>query len=110
MLSLKQCLKDIANFIKISDNNLQIGKVLVQWGTSSKTIAAKDGDSNVIVFLKNYTATPVVFTQSTVGTNFSGLWVCGVKNITTTQFDMTFHNQYTAQQVITGNWIAIGKA
>ena len=108
MLSLKQCLTDIANFVRISNNSLQIGKILVQWGTSSKSIAAKDADSNIIVFPTIYSSVPVVFAQSTSTTNFAGLFMCGVKEITTTQFGMTFHNTYTVTATIQGNWLAIG--
>lgn len=108
MLSLRKCLKDIANFVKISNDSLQIGKILVQWGTSAKTIAAKDADSNIIVFPTAYSSVPVVFAQSTTTTNFAGLFMCGVKGITVTQFAMSFHNTYTVTTTIQGNWLAFG--
>ena len=110
MLLLDKCLEDVAKFLGVSDSSLKIGAILIQWGTSSKTIAANDGDSNTIKFPKAYSATPVVFAQSTSTTNFTGLFLCGVKEITTMQFGMTFHNQYSQRTTISGNWLAIGKA
>ena len=113
MLGLKQCLRDIANaWPKISvgaqSGSLKIGSLLIQWGTSSKSIASKDADSNIIVFPTAYSSVPVVFAQSTVATNFAGLFMCGVKEITVTQFAMSFHNTYTVTATIQGNWLAIG--
>lgn len=110
MILLDKCLEDVAKFLGASDASLKIGPILIQWGTSSKTLAAKDGDSNIIKFAKKYSTTPVVFAQSTATTNYAGLFVCGVKEITATQFGMTFHNQYSQSATITGNWFSIGKA
>lgn len=110
MIFLDKCLEDVANFLEVSDASLKIGPILIQWGTSSKTLAANDGDSNIIKFAKKYSATPVVFAQSTVTTNFAGLFMCGVKEITATQFGMTFQNQHSQSTTITGNWFSIGKA
>lgn len=110
MLSLKKCLTDIANFMGISNNSLRVGKILIQWGASSKTVAAHDADRNTITFAQSYSQTPVVFAQSTSATNFVNLYMCGVSTVSTTQFFMTFQNTYTSSYMITGNWLAIGVA
>lgn len=116
MLSLRKCLKDIANaWPKISvgtqTGSLKIGPLLIQWGNTSMTIPA---GSNVaekkIQFPIPYSEDPAVFGQCTFSTNYPDLFNITVTTISTTRFSMGFRNNYATKYTIPAVWIAIGKA
>lgn len=110
MLSLRKCLTDIAKFFAISSNSLKVGSILIQWGSSTQSVAADNRVNLTVKFPKSYSATPVVLAESTANTNFPELFQCGTKSITKAQFTMVFRNQHSNAVDLPGVWIAIGKA
>ena len=79
MLSLKQCLRDIANtWPKISvgaqSGSLKIGSLLIQWGNTSMTIPSGANVADKFIdFPVKYSLIPAVFGQCTFSTNYPDL-------------------------------------
>lgn len=115
MLSLKQCLKDIANFVDISigtqQGYLKVGKLLIQWGSTSMTIPSGVNVADKFIdFPVKYSLIPAVFGQCTFNTNYPDLFNITINTISTTRFSMGFRNNYATKYTIPAVWIAIGKA
>ena len=115
MLSLKQCLTDIANFVDMSigtqQGYLKVGKLLIQWGNTSMTIPSGSTVANKFIdFPVEYSLIPAVFGQCTFDTNYSDLFNITIHTISTTRFSMGFRNNYATKYTIPAVWIAIGKA
>ena len=115
MLSLKQCLKDIANFVDMSigtqQGYLKVGKLLIQWGNTSMTIPAGSNVADKKIQLPIlYSENPVVFGQCTFSTSYPDLFNITVNTISTSGFVMGFRNNYATKYNLPAVWIAIGKA
>ena len=116
MLSLRKCLKDIANaWPKISvgsqTGSLKIGSLLIQWGNTSMTIpSGANAAEKFIDFPVKYSLIPAVFGQCTFSTNYPDLFNITVNTISTSGFSMGFRNNYATKYNLPAVWIAIGKA
>ena len=113
MLSLKQCLRDIANFVDISvgvqQGHLKVGQLLIQWGhvTSHQTAQRVTTE---YYFPMTYSQNPVVFGQCLDPTVYPELFNVTVYNVTVTKFTMGFVCNHSTLNNIKAVWIAIGKA
>lgn len=105
-----RAIRKLLDRIVINEENdcVKIGTLLIQWGTASKTVGANTGANTHITFREEYKKTPAVFANSTVTTNFPGLWTMSPYHLANTGFDLSFHNQYSQVETIQGWWIAFG--
>lgn len=89
--------------------SLQLGNMLLQWGTVSASVSAESYAEQYVSFKTSYAELPFVIVTKEIITNFTELWDVHLISHTTKEVRLNFRNLYTNPTTITANWLAGGK-
>lgn len=107
-------LKLLIGKIKTGSNYLQIGKILIQWGSKplkcigAETNMSRDCVHTAITFAKEYKEPPTAFTSTTYLSNY--LAQSGADTITTKTMIVGCSHTRTQETTLYVRWLTIGEA